>query len=201
MTSKRDHQKTWMSAEELMGELEADPEFQARREERERDRQRKAFEFRRAEAPLTEDLRRLGLHVHSAWDLVNSEAPYPEAIPILIEHLEHPYPDRVREGMARALGVPDARPWWKSLIDLYQREPQGTNAKDGLAVALAAVSDDAVVDDVIRLAEDTGHGASRVLLLSALHRSQEAHARRALEGLRGDPDLRKEVTRILRHTG
>lgn len=95
---------------------------------------------------------------------VNTSTPYPAALPILLEHLERPYPDRVREGIARALAVHDAKFGWGTLVRLYRQEAPGTDAKDGLAVALAAASDDEVVDEVISLARDSAHGESRLLL-------------------------------------
>jgi hypothetical protein len=57
--------------------------IESARLEKEQARQRKAAEWRRAEAPLSEVLRGVGLDVESAWDLVNTAAPYPEALPIL----------------------------------------------------------------------------------------------------------------------
>jgi hypothetical protein len=92
-----------------MADLEGDPGFIARRDERDRERQRKAIEWRQAEAPLVEELRAAGFKVDSAWDLVNTAVPYAEALPILLAHVQRPYPDRVREGIARALAVPKAR--------------------------------------------------------------------------------------------
>jgi hypothetical protein len=60
------------------------------------------------EAPLAEDLRAVGLSASSAWDLVNSKEPYSQAVPVLLKHLQRPYSDRIREGIARALAIPQA---------------------------------------------------------------------------------------------
>jgi len=140
---------------------------------------------------LIEELGQAGFAVESASDLVNTSAPYPEALPILLAHLERPYPDRIREGIARALAVRDAKFGWDSLTALYRREPAGTDTKDGLAVALAAASYEEVIGDVVDLARDERHGESRLLLLSALKRSKDPKARAALEqsgfGCRGVP--------------
>ena len=97
------------SADELMSELNADPTFRARRREREEQRRNLEAELKRAEAPLVDALRTAGFEVHSVWELASSCRAYSEAIPILISHLDRPYPDRVREGIARALAVPQAR--------------------------------------------------------------------------------------------
>ncbi len=123
--------------------------------------------------------------------------PYPAALPILLEHLGRPYPDRVREGIARALAVRDARFGWEALVRLYRDEPAGSDAKDGLAVALAAVSDDGVVDEVISLARDSAHGESRILLLRGLKRSQAPQARAALGDFSRDPVLGREARALL----
>ena len=185
-----------MPALELIRKLEYDPNFGAAQPARELERQRKAAEWRESEAPLVGELRSAGYDVTSAWDLVNTSTPYPDARPILLAHLQRDYPDRVREGIARALAVRDARFGWDVLTRLYQDERSSTDAKDGLAVAITAASDDEVIDDVIALARDKQHGESRLLLLRALARSKQPRARVALEELERDPELAKEVRRI-----
>jgi hypothetical protein len=157
----------------------------------------RAAEWRRAEAPLVEELREAGFEVDSAWDLVNTATPYPAALPILLAHLGRSYPDRVREGIARALAVRDAKFGWVTLVRLYREEEAGTDAKDGLAVALAAASDDEVLDEVISLARDRAHGGSRLLLLRGLKRARVAEARGALEEFADDPVLGQEARALL----
>lgn len=138
----------------------------------------------------------MGVDVEWSWDLVNRSVPYPEAGPILLEHLEPSYPDPVREGIARALAVPDARFAWDRLLALYRDEPSGTRTKDGLAVALAAIADGAVVDEVSALLQDVRHGESRVFFVRALGRSQTPEARAVLAELQDDPQLRTEIRRL-----
>ncbi|WP_040598263.1 hypothetical protein [Patulibacter medicamentivorans] len=167
------------------------------KQQREEELQRKVAEWRAAEVPLAEELRAAGLEVESAWDLVNTSTPYPAALPILLEHLGRPYPDRVREGIARSLAVRDAKFGWETLMRLYRDEPAGSDAKDGLAAALAAVSDDDVVDELIALAGDSVHGESRILLLRGLKRSRAPQARAALVEFSGDPVLGQEARALL----
>lgn len=186
------------TAAELMAELEADPEYVAAKHRQGIEVAQKAAARRAAEAPLVRDLQGAGFEVESAWDLVNTSTPYPEALPILVAHLGRPYPDRVREGIARALAVPDSRFAWDALVGTYRAEPAGTDAKDGLAVALAAVADDGVIDDVIAFANDPAHGASRILLLSRLKRSRLPAAREVLERSTEDPVLGREAAALLR---
>jgi hypothetical protein len=139
-------------------------------------------------------LHRAGIEVESSWDLVNTSTPYPVALPILLNHLGRPYPDRVREGIARALAVRgDGEFAWDELVRLYRAEPVGTDTKDGLAVALCAVAHDGVIDELIGLARDPVQGDSRLLLLEALKRSRAPRARAALEDFTHDPVLGDEA--------
>lgn len=192
-------------------------------ERRRQEVQRKEVEWARAEAPLVQELRDAGAQVSSVWDLVNAgrkrpsrtfristdppealwdwldanEGSYASILPLLLDHLQRPYPDAIREGIARALAVPEARSAWPVLVKLYQEE-QGGRTKDGLAVAVSSIVDDETLDELIELARNARHGESRVLLLSALKRSHHPDARKALMELGGDPELHKEVQAILR---
>lgn len=186
-----------MTAAESMAILEKDPEWVAMMAKKERDRQEREAEYRRAEAPLVDELQAVGFDVQSAWDLVNTSVPYQKALPILLEHLQRPYPGPVREGIARALAVPPARFGWAVFVKLF-REEQEKRPKDGLAVAIANTADDSTIDEVIALARDKHFGSSRKLLLRALERSKSKAARSALTELDADSELHVEVQNILR---
>lgn len=196
MTQKKAATRQKKTAAELMAKLNADPKFIAKRERRDAELAAREANQRSAEAPLVDELNAAGFAVSSVWDLARTSKPYPEALPILVSHLQRPYPSRVREGIARALAVPDARFAWDVLIRLY-REEQTFDAKQGLAVAIAAAADDGVMDDVIDLTRAKQHGSSRGLLLRALGRSTSERARAALMDLATDPELKKEVEAIM----
>jgi len=189
--------KKKVTAAELMAELNADPAYVAARAKEQEARQRMVAELRQAESPLLEDLRSVGISVDSAWDLVNTSAPYPRALPILLDHLSRSYPDAIREGIARALAIKEAKFAWPKLMHLYQKEDD-PRAKDGLAVALAAIADDETIGDVISLTTDLQNGPSRLLLLRALARSTDPNARQTLIGLQNDPELTNEIKVLLR---
>ncbi|BAS27245.1 hypothetical protein [Limnochorda pilosa] len=190
--------KKRITAAELMSKLNADPKFVVQRAKREEEHQKRVAEFRRAEAPLVEELRAAGFAVESVGSLLNTATPYPKALPILLEHLQRPYPGDVREVIARALAVPEAKFGWDVLTRLFRDERDDERAKDGLAVAIAAIADDQTIGEVIALARDPQHGSSRLLLLSALERSRDPRALAALMELETDPDLVKEIRVILR---
>jgi hypothetical protein len=188
-------QKT--TAAELLAKLHADPKYVARKKEQNEAFQRKREEYARAEAPMVEELRAAGVPVNSAWDLVNAPNTYSQSLPILLDHLQRPYPDAVRDGIARALAVPSAKFAWALLIQLYRQE-QGNRTQQALAVALSNIADDEVIRELIALAGDTELGTSRVLLLDALRRSRLPIARKALMDFGTDPLLQKEAQKILR---
>lgn len=64
--------------------------------------------LRENERSLTERLGAAGFVDTCVWDLVNTRAKYTEAIPLLVTCLHEPYHPRIREGIARALTVPEA---------------------------------------------------------------------------------------------
>jgi hypothetical protein len=189
-----------ITAAELMARLHADPEWVAARAREEVDRERLTDELRSAEGPLVNELKAVGSDVKSVWDLVNTSVPYPNALPILLEHLQRPYPVPIREGIARALAVPPAKFGWLVFVKLF-REEQEKRVKDALAVAIANTADDDTIKEVIALARDKQLGASRKLLLRALERLKSPLARTALSELDSDPELHPEVQNILRRIG
>lgn len=162
------------------------------------------------EQPIVAELHSVGLNVNSVWDLVNTATYYPQAISVLLKHLHLPYSDRTREGIARALAVPDprVREAWAILADEYRKAPTGLGvvapgetkarrlgAKDGLACALSAAVTDGTLPELIELAKDPAQGESRLLLLAALRKLEfkNAIAKRALDQLADDPDLSREI--------
>ena len=188
-----------MRADEYERILNADPEFQRRRWEREALRQRKIELYARAEAPLVAALRDAGVTVASVWDLVNTAEPYTHVLPILLEHLQRPYPDRIKEGIGRAMAVRESKFAWSTLLKLFrqsfEQEPNGV--KWAIGCALAAAADDEVMSDVIALFCDPRHGENRLAFVDALRRSRNAAARAAMEEAREDPQLAREMRRVL----
>jgi len=199
-------EKRWMTLDEHDSQLKAEGRYEAVQElhrQLEEERQKKAAEWRKAEKPLMEELNEAGFAVTSAWDLVNTKARYPAAVPILLKHLMRPYPERVREGIARALAVPEARMGWETLLQAFRDETDTTTSgvKWALALALGAAATDEVLGDVLPLVRDLDLGRNRVPLLPALGRSNDARARQLLEELQNDETIAREVKKILSKRG
>src|SRR6266702_4401382 len=185
-----------ITARELIAKLQVDPEYVARREAQEGEWAERSAGLRVEEEPILADLRCVGWDVESVWNLVNTSVGYREAIPVLVKHLLLAYSDRTREGIARALAVPDAKYAWPTLVAEYRKAPAGMGiiapgdtrefklgAKDGLACALSATATKATIEELIGLAKDRSQGQRRLLLLRALKRSKNPSERRALTEL------------------
>ncbi len=144
-----------MSAAEFAAKLASDQEYERGRANFEEQLEAQAAGWRNAEAPLVGDLRAVGVDVDSVWDLVNTDAPYPSALPILIRYLEAgDLPDRVLEGVGRALAVGPAIEFWDRLVELVL-SPSSEGQAEGSAVAVAACTTAEQVDDLIRIVTET----------------------------------------------
>ena len=196
MTHSGKRRKT---AAEAIREAEADPAYRDMREREERRQSEQLARTRENEAPLVAALRAVGVKVESVWDLVNTHATYSVAIPVLLEHLQRDYMGEIREGIARALAVPEAAWAWDVLFGAFQQEPAGgrPNVKFALACALSGASSDDVIDRIIALVRDPSVGENRLALLNALGRSRLPRARQTLEDMRDDPQLKREIRIIL----
>jgi hypothetical protein len=187
------------TAGEFLAELAANPADREMMERKEALSRELRERIRVAEVPLVHDLWAVGVKVSSVWDLVNTKASYVAAIPVLLAHLERNYIPEVREGIARALAVPEASWAWDRLLTFFRREPEGgpRNVKWALASALAGASTEEVIDILIGLVQDRSIGKNRLALLRALLRSKNPRARPTLEQLRDDPDLARELRFLL----
>lgn len=192
-----------MTAEEAIAEKEAllrtDPAYRAAVEAVEAEREALHAEREAAEQPLLRDLAAVGVEVDSVWDLAAREEPCPEAVPVLLDHLGRPGPDDVGEGIAAALGKPEARPHWDELVRAYRAADPATrpSSTDGLAATLARLADRRTMPDVLELLHDASRGESRVLLLRAVTRSRLPDRWEIVRACTADPVLRLEAEHLL----
>jgi hypothetical protein len=182
-----------MTAEELMAKLEADPVYQARKAAVDAEMADRRAALRRAESPIVGDLNAAGVSVDSVWDLVNSSAPYPDALPVLLAHLERgDYPDRVLESLGRSLAVKPAVTYWDKLRSRYLAA-HGPGEEEGLAVALAACATAEQLADLVELIADDSRGSSRIHFLRPIKRLGGRKGIELLESLRTDKMFGKEA--------
>ena len=187
-----------ISATELMAKLQNDPEYQRKMQAAEAERQVRVQELRRAAQPIVDDLRRAGYEVNSVWDLGNNSDPYPDALPILLDHLQRGgYPDRVMESLGRALGVAQSVSIWETLRQLYLAA-QGSGEEEGLAAALAASATADHLDALIALLDETSRGGTRMRFLRPIKRVGGKRGLDVLTSLQDDPLFGKEARALLK---
>lgn len=136
---------------EFLTRLYSDPEWVRQNEERERKHQQFRQQLREEEKPLLADLAAVGWQVESVWDLVNTAKRYPEAVPILAEHLLRPYHPRIREGIVRALTVREARgpAAWEILRELKRNNDNPENSfRCSLINALTVIADRSMFHEI-----------------------------------------------------
>lgn len=196
MTAPR-RQSGPMGAAEFMAQLKNDAEYQRRRAKYDEESRRRTEALGIAERPIVADLNRVGTNVDSVWDLVNTSEPYPEALPVLLKHLERGgYPDRVMEGLGRALAVKPAIAYWDRLKALYLA-PRTPGEEDGTAVALAACATRTQLDDLIGFLSLAERGESRIYFIRPILSHGGLRGREIVASLQGDPTFGKEATALL----
>ena len=204
-TPQQGSPKGGMTAAELMALMEemrrTDPAYRAQEEAVEAERQARLQALREAEQPIVEDLRHAGLDVKSVWDLVNTSVPYPEALPVLLDHLQRGgYPDRVMESIGRASAVQPASFAWEVFRGLYL-VATGRGEEEGLAVALAASATADHLDGLVALLHEESRSDTRIHFLRAIKRVGGDQGREVLESLRDHPLFGLEARALLKSRG
>ena len=115
MTTK----KGKITAEELQRQVDANPDYQKLMQEKEEKMRIFKAELEKDEEDLVKEIKQKGFDIDSVWDLINNTphpflerrflGPYPEAYPILVDHLDSSHHPKTREGIVRALTVKDVR--------------------------------------------------------------------------------------------
>ncbi|MDE9543240.1 hypothetical protein [Xenorhabdus bovienii] len=193
----------------VSSKLSADPTLVAYREAREKEKLERWKRMAEEQKPLLDELKSVGISVDSLSSLYK-EKPYPQAIPILLKHLQLPYSDSLHEWIARSLGVKEAQYAWSILVEDYKKTQEGwgikgpgdtkalrLGAKSGLAATLSDIVTSQTLGELIALARDPANGTSRILLLYALQkrRNKNAQVQVALAELIHDPVLTLEISR------
>lgn len=132
---------------------------------------------------------------NSVWDLVNSEEPYPQAVPILLKHLNVEHHPRISEGIVRALGVVEARDIaTERLIEEYIKiEDPDSNHKWVVGLAIAATTTPKTGTKVAALALHKAHGKSRDQLPLGMLNADPDEAMSYLEAMLKDPITKKNA--------
>lgn len=96
----------WITAEELMAELERDPNYQRRKAERERRQFEREAKDDAIVRPIINNLNALGLEGASLNEIVKNESPLPEpAVDVLLSWIPQIEEPRVLETLVRSLAA------------------------------------------------------------------------------------------------
>jgi len=186
-----------MTAAELVEQLAQDPGYQERKAKFDSELENRVADWRRAEAPLVADLRRVGIDVESVWDLVNAEEPYAAALPILVQYLEvGDLPDRVLEGVGRSLAVKPAVEFWDRLLAVMKSEPTAGHA-EGVAVAMAGCATPDHISDLIAMIVEMKRTPAHIHLLRPIYAHGGDLGRSCVKSLLEDPILAKEASILM----
>lgn len=189
---------TIIKASEFLQQLEENPEYQRQIKEKQASLKSIHDEWDRAEMPLIQSLRDSGYEVDSVWDLLEWVEPYSDLIPLLLKEYHLDYPERIKEGVVRALTVPEAAGIAsKPLIEAFKAQP--TTSPPGLkwvignAIMVTMTLDN--VDEVIQLATDPAHGEARNMLPFGLARFRRLRpdVEDVLQQLFDDPQIGKDA--------
>ncbi|WP_428267206.1 HEAT repeat domain-containing protein [Haliangium sp.] len=176
-----------MTAAELMAELQQDPAFVAREEQREEERERNRASYRRAARGLLDELAAAGFEVEAVADL-RGRGRYPRAIPILVRWLPRVDDAGVKEDIIRTLSVPWARGATPLLLTEFEKaeDCSGTGLRWAIANALEVLASDEIADELIRLAATPEYGAARQMLVVSLGKLSVEGVDEVLIGLLSD---------------
>lgn len=181
---KRRHE---LSAKEHGEVLSKDPKYLAAMEVSERQRAALRESLNAQQKPLVDAICVAWRPVRSIDDLVHTAESYPEAVPILAAHLQRPYHPLIREAIARALSVKEARgkPARVVLEQLKQLAQPNDAQEDcyrfALVNALVTIGDASMIEDVDRMLHDTRYAKVR----TRLERARKALSKRGTDISKG----------------
>lgn len=170
--------KRELTAKEEQDILDRDPKYQALMADKERQWAELDALLEHDETTLIQALTKAGWPSsvqqigmkRSICDLVNSAEPYPHLLETLADHLTRPYHNITREGITRALIVPEARATRvpRIMMDELKRQTdpsQGLNSyRWTLIYALETIGDRSMLEEVRQLLQDERYSSVQIEL-------------------------------------
>jgi HEAT repeat protein len=135
---------------------------------------------------IAQDLESVGVHVKDHTYLIETNVPYPSAIPVLIRWIDQlrtvdlSDDDReyLWETLARALTVRQARPAaGPALVVLFREESLAEVTRWTVGNALDTVADPSLLDEMLAIAADRRYGMARQMVVHALGRVGQGQRR------------------------
>lgn len=217
MTTGKRQPKT---AADLMAELAQDPEYvEGHRNALAQDEVNRR-RYHEAAGPVLDNLAAVGFPVQTVGQLRHLGVEYSAAIPVLIRWMTQVDYSPVREDIVRSLAVPWAVEAAPALLTEFQQgdpslDPPDTSWRWVVGLALSAMANPALADELTMLAADRRWGAARGMIVQELARtgdprvpgiliallSDETVSTDAVIGLGklADPATRPALERFLTH--
>ncbi|MXP09881.1 hypothetical protein GRI68_06785 [Altererythrobacter halimionae] len=132
------------------------PEWVARKEQSDREVEERAARSLEVAQPMLIDLREAGYNVDNISYFVSTHERYLEAVPVLAKHLQRDYPYNIREGIIRALTVPEARgaPARAMLEQFRHSGNERDHVRWAMVNALGVIADAGMVEEMEALLAD-----------------------------------------------
>lgn len=168
--------KAWISAAELMGELQKDPHHQQQQAARERLHSETAARVDVVSEPVIRSLREAGFAVDRVEELAPRYSPLTEpAIRVLLHWLPRVQDERVQEMIVRALGA-TTEPFDGVPLARSFETSNSESLRWAIANTLAVAHPTGLADWVLRTVSDPDSGQAREMLAIAAARLAPAEA-------------------------
>jgi hypothetical protein len=183
---------------EAIARLLNDPGRLARAAIREAENELRRARLRKELVPLLDELRALGLNLGGILGFDIRPSDLAIALPVLLQHLTKPYSSDALMSIAHRFETREARPYWDSIISLYESttddpEAQKETWRDRLAVAIDTMATKSDFETLERLIRNPGLGNGRIMLIPSVIRLGRDRGWAVLKALENDPALHKEI--------
>jgi HEAT repeat protein len=141
---------------------------------------------------IKSELAKVGVSINSVYDLVNTNQPYPSAVPVLLNLLKVGIEDvGTREGVIRALAVKEAVGKASSiLLAEYDKVPRSQMMlRWAIGNTIYTTITEADVESIVPIVMDKENGISRQMFVAALGKVKSAKAEDVLITLLDDDDV------------
>jgi HEAT repeat protein len=151
---------------------------------------------------LIDELADLDIKINSIWDLVNTKSKYPKAIPVLMKYLPLVNYVRNKEGIVRALTVPEAKGLVVPLLvkEYLQLPIDKENLRWVIGNAVNATITESEVANIFSIVLNKENGLSRQMFVTALGKIKTDNVKSVLLQLSNDDDkvIRDEAKKALK---
>lgn len=150
---------------------------------------------------VSKELEKVGIHINSVYDLVNTNKSYPKAIPVLIKILEKGIDDtRIKEGIIRALAVKDAKGKAnKLLIEEYNRtSKEHTLLRWAIGNTIESIITPQDFELILPIINDKTNGISRQRFVASLGKIKDNRVEDLLISVLNDIEITSHAIEALR---